>query len=115
MLDAKKVRLGIWMPVLAAALLYSRSASADCVLPAAPSRIPDGSSATEQEMVAAMRTLKQYNDDVNEYTQCLEFEERRNRITFEEQEKHRDLALNTLAAVAGQFNEQVRRFKARHG
>jgi hypothetical protein len=102
------------MPALAAALLYSLSAGAECVLPAAPSRVPDGSSATEQEMVAAMRTLKQYNGDVTEYTQCVEFELRRNRISVVVGEKQKDLALNTLASVAAQFNEQVRRFKARH-
>jgi hypothetical protein len=102
------------MPALVAALLYSLSAAAECVLPAAPSRIPDGSSATEQEMVAAMRTLKHYNDDVTEYTQCLEFEEHRNRLSVDVRQKRKDLALNTLAAVAAQFNEQVRRFKARH-
>ena len=111
---ANKRRLTIGMAVLVAALLYSVSAGAECVLPAAPSRVPDGSSATEQEMVAAMRTLKQYNDDVNEYTKCLEFEQRRSRISINVGEKQKDQALNTLATVAAQFNEQVRRFKARH-
>jgi hypothetical protein len=106
--------LTVWIATLFAVLLCSVSAAAACLLPAPPSRIPDGSSATEQEMVAAMRTLKQYNDDVSEYTKCLEFEQRRNRISFDDQTKHRDIALNTLATVAAQFNEQVRRFKARH-
>jgi hypothetical protein len=104
----------IWMSmVLGGTLLYALSAAADCLLPAPPSHIPDGSSANEQEMLAAMRTLKQYNDDVNEYTSCLEFQQRQNRISFDEHEKHRADALNTLAVVAARFNEQVRRFKAR--
>jgi hypothetical protein len=106
--------LTAWIATPVAVLLCSVPAGAACLLPAPPSRIPDGSSATEQEMVAAMRTLKQYNDDVSEYTKCLEFEQRRNRISFDDQTKHRDIALNTLATVAAQFNEQVRRFKARH-
>jgi hypothetical protein len=104
----------IWIStLLAGTLLYALCAAADCVLPAPPSHIPDGSSANEQEMVAAMKTLKQYNDDVNEYTSCLEFQQRQNRITFEDRQMHRDVALNTLATVAARFNEQVRRFKAR--
>jgi hypothetical protein len=107
-------KLTVWMATPLAALLCSVSAAAACLLPAPPGRIPDGGSATEQEMVAAMRRLKQYNDDVGEYTKCLEFEQRQNRISFDDQAKHRDLALNTLATVAAQFNEQVRRFKARH-
>ena len=48
-----------------------------------------------------------------EYTQCLDFEERRNHISFDAGEKLRDVALTTLATVADRFNEQVRRFKAR--
>jgi hypothetical protein len=104
----------LWMStVLAGTLLYALCAAADCLLPAPPSRIPDGNSANEQEMLAAMRTLKQYNDDVSEYTRCLEFQQRQNRISFEDHEKHRDNALSTLATVAARFNEQVRRFKAR--
>lgn len=105
----------VLLPALLAAVLLSTTAvGADCVLPAPPSRIPDGRSANEQEMVAAMRTLRQYNDDVSEYTKCLEFEQRRNLISFTEQAKERDAALDTLATVAGHFNEQVRLFKARH-
>lgn len=107
-------KLRVLVAALVAALLYSVQAAAGCLLPAPPSRIPDGSSATEQEMVAAMRTLKQYNEDVSEYTKCLEFEQKRNRISFDDQARNRDHALNTLATVATQFNEQVRRFKARH-
>ncbi|HEY6456212.1 MAG TPA: hypothetical protein VIY90_13145 [Steroidobacteraceae bacterium] len=104
----------IWRStLLAGTLLYALCAAADCLLPAPPSHIPDGSSANEQEMLAAMRTLKQYNDDVNEYTRCLEFQLRQNRISFEDRKKHGDDALSTLATVAARFNEQVRRFKAR--
>jgi hypothetical protein len=104
----------IWVTtVLLATLLYSLAAEADCVLPAAPSHIPDGSSASEQEMIAAMKILKQYNDDVDEYTKCLDFERRQNRISIDLQEAHRSSALNLLATVVARFNEQVRRFKSR--
>lgn len=99
--------------VLLAGLAFSTTAAADCVLPSPPSRVPDGNSANEQEMVAAMRTLKQYNDDVTIYTKCLEFEMRQNRITAADQEKHRDDALSALTTIASRFNEQVRRFKGR--
>jgi hypothetical protein len=104
----------VWAPtVLLAALIHSPCASADCVLPAPPSHIPDGSSASEQEMVSATRTLQQYNDDVNDYTKCLEFEQRRSLITSGDREALHNSAIATLAGVANRFNEQVRRFKAR--
>ena|ERR1700744_1451832 len=98
---------------LFAALLYSLSALADCVLPAPPSHIPDGSSASEQEMVAAMRTLKQYHGDVDDYTKCLGFEQRQSRLSNDALEMHRNNALSTLASVVSRFNEQVRRFRSR--
>jgi ribonuclease BN (tRNA processing enzyme) len=100
--------------VLAATLLYSASAHADCLLPAPPSHIPDGDSANQQEMVAAMRTFKQYNDDVDEYTKCLDFEQRQNHISNDAQMIRRNIALSQLEAMVAKFNEQVRRFKARH-
>jgi hypothetical protein len=104
----------IWMSsVLTASMLYAMAATADCLLPSPPSHIPDGTAASEQEMITAMRTLKQYNEDVDAYTRCLEFQQRQNRISFEDREKRRDDALTTLATVAARFNEQVRRFKAR--
>jgi hypothetical protein len=103
-----------WLPaILVASILHSAAASADCTLPAPPSRIPDGRSASEPEMLAAMRTLKQYNDDVDEYTKCLEFEHRQNHISYDDQERQRNAALDSLQSVADRFNEQVRRFKAR--
>jgi hypothetical protein len=107
--------LRTWLTtLLGAALLFSVSASADCVLPAPPSRIPDGHSANEQEMQAAIRTLKQYNEDVDEYTKCLYFEQRRNHISFGDEETQRTAALDTLSSVVERFNAQVRIFKSRH-
>ena len=100
--------------LLVVSLLFSMSAAADCVLPAPPSHIPDGHSANEQEMRSAMRTLQRYNDDVDEYTKCLGFEQHQNHITIVDVEKHQTDALNTLATVVGHFNEQVRIFKSRH-
>ena len=100
--------------LLVVSLLCSMSAAADCVLPAPPSHIPDGHAATEQEMRSAMHTLQQYNEDVDEYVKCLQFEQRRNRISFGDEEKGRSVAVDSLATVVGHFNEQVRIFKSRH-
>jgi hypothetical protein len=103
----------IGIAMLATALTFSAAADANCQLPAPPSHIPDGISASEQEMSSAMRTLKQYNADVEDYNKCLEFEERQNHISREELAEHHDNAVATLASVVDRFNEQVRRYKAR--
>jgi hypothetical protein len=103
--------------LLAVALAYAASlpAHADCVLPPAPSKIPDGSSASEQEMLTAMQTLKEYNGDVETYAKCLEFEAKQNRMSHMDAEKMHNTAVETLQKVAAKFNEQVRTFKAKSG
>jgi hypothetical protein len=101
----------------AAAVAYcvSLAAQADCVLPPAPSKIPDGNTASEQEMVTAMQTLKEYNADVDTYLKCLEFETKQNRLSAGDQEKMHNTAVDTLQKVATKFNEQVRTFKTKKG
>jgi hypothetical protein len=103
--------------LLAAALACAASlpAYADCVLPPAPSKIPDGSTASQQEMLTAMQTLKEYNGDVDTYTKCLEFEAKQNRLSRMDEEKMHNNAVDTLQKIAAKFNEQVRTFKAKSG
>ena len=100
---------------LAVSFAVSLPAQAECVLPPPPSKIPDGNTATEQEMIAAMQTLKQYDGDVNVYLKCLEFEARQNRVSRSEQERLHNNAVDQLQRIANKFNEQVRVFKARQG
>ena len=103
--------------LLAVALAYAASlpAHADCVLPPAPSKIPDGSTASQQEMVTAMQTLKEYNGDVETYLKCLDFEAKQNHISSGDQEKLHNTAVDTLQKIATKFNEQVRTFKTKSG
>lgn len=103
--------------LLAAVLACASSlpAYADCVLPPAPSKIPNGSSASEQEMLTAMQTLKEYNGDVDTYTKCLEFEAKQNRLSHTDEERMHNTAVETLQKVAAKFNEQVRTFKSKSG
>lgn len=88
---------------------------ADCTLPPAPTKIPDGSTAAEPEMIAAMQTLKRYDADVTTYLKCLEFEAKQKRLAKDEQLRRHNDALTALQAIAARFNEQVRVFKAKSG
>ena len=99
---------------LAVAYAASLPAHADCVLPPAPSKIPDGNSASEQEMLTAMQTLKEYNGDVDTYMKCIDFEAKQNRLSRPDQERMHNNAVDTLQRIAAKFNEQVRTFKANH-
>jgi hypothetical protein len=101
---------------MAAAYAVSVPVYADeCVLPPAPSKVPDGANASEQEMVTAMQTLKQYNGDVDTYLKCLEFEAKQNRLSKSEEEKKHNDAVDVMTKIAAKFNEQVRTFKAKGG
>jgi hypothetical protein len=108
--------LGAAAAVAVLATLAALPALADqCVLPPPPSKIPDGATATQQEMISAMDTLKEYNGDVNVYLKCLDFETRQNRMTSDASDLKHDAAVTQLQAIADKFNQQVRIFKSKHG
>jgi hypothetical protein len=103
------------LAAVALTLAASLPAYAECVLPPAPSKVPDGRTASEQEMLTAMQTLKEYNGDVDTYNKCLEFEAKQNRLSRADEEKMHNTAVETLQKIAAKFNEQVRSFKAKSG
>jgi hypothetical protein len=106
------------------ALAASGAAQAACIYPRAPDRLPDGSTATYEEMAAAQKAVQQFNDDINAYNACLDLEmvtlERsgaydENRLTELRamQAKKNNAAVDEVQSVADRFNEQLRIFKAR--
>lgn len=50
---------------------FSFQAHAECAYPKAPATIPNGATASEQEMVGAMQAFKAYDADVNAFGACL--------------------------------------------
>jgi uncharacterized protein YfkK (UPF0435 family) len=106
------------------ALAAAGSANAACIYPRAPDRLPDGSKATYEEMVAGQKAVQQFNEDINSYNACLDLElvnlEKsgsydENRLTELRamQAKKNNAAVDEVQAVADRFNEQLRIFKAR--
>lgn len=96
------------------------TAQAECAFPKAPATIPDGKTASEPEMVAAMQAFKAYNDEVNAFGACLEEETKSKAAGTAQlmqlktmQTKKHNAAIDELQAKAKLFNEQVRVFKAR--
>jgi hypothetical protein len=115
-----------FIAILGIGLLAAPSAWAACSYPQGPDRIPDGNSATEQEMKDAQRAVRKYNEDINTYLTCIKTEhdksiERDAASLSEEQKKERErmqvqkhnAAIDELEAVAARFNEQVKVYKAR--
>ena len=113
--------LGIAIAAVAIALAsFSIAAHAECTYPKAPALMPDGKTASEAEMLDAMKAFKAYNDEVTAFGSCLE-EETKNKAAGTAQlmqlktlqmKKH-NAAVDELQAKAKVFNEQVRIYKAR--
>jgi outer membrane murein-binding lipoprotein Lpp len=112
--------------VLGAALL-SGTAHADCTYPSAPAKLPDGASATLEDMVAGQKAVKDYDKSIKEYVDCIDKEleekiakggdklkpEQKTDMQKVEAQKH-NAAIDQLQNVADRFNEQVKVFKARN-
>ena len=101
---------------LASTYTLSLTAYADeCSLPPAPSKIPDGKTASEQEMQTAYDTMKQYAADIDTYAHCLEFALRQHEITPAQEKDKRNSAIDTAQKVTAKFNDQLKVFKAKSG
>jgi hypothetical protein len=104
----------------------STAAYADCTYPRPPAKLPDGNTATRDEMIAANKVVKQYNTDMTGYLDCLKAEYDGNTAKLpanasEDQKKQlaatyalkNDAAVEEVTGVATRFNEQLRVFKAK--
>lgn len=106
--------------VALALLSLSLSAQADCPFPKGPESVPDGKTATEDEMKSAAMLFKAYNEQVTSFGTCLDQESKANaagstqRMQFKTmQSKKVNAAIEELETKAKLFNEQVRIFKGR--
>jgi len=114
------------LSVLMLGLLAAGQAGADCAYPKAPTNLPDGLTATEEQMVAGMKTIKEYNVQVNDYLKCLETEandrvqaagpdapkDQIDQIKAIHTKRH-NAAFDELQSNVSRFNEQVKAYKAR--
>jgi hypothetical protein len=60
--------------LLAGAALVVQQANAACDYPVAPGKIPDGSVASRDEMVASKKEVTKYDSDMNAYLVCIRSE-----------------------------------------
>ncbi|MDO8860144.1 hypothetical protein Q6D67_00405 [Haliea sp. E1-2-M8] len=112
--------------LIAAMALGSSMAMAECVQPETPS-LPDGAAATMDEMIAGQQAVKTFQTENLEYMGCLEgeFTAAKNEIEGGEAEDPKALqaayeksidayneAVSTEETVAGQFNTEIREFRA---
>jgi hypothetical protein len=100
---------------------------ADCSYPPPPAKLPDGNTATMQEMLDAKTAVTQYNKDINAYVACIKLEHETavtnagDKLTPEQKAdmekmevQKNNAAVDQLQSVADRFNEQVRLYKAKN-
>ena len=100
---------------------------ADCTYPPPPAKLPDGNSATMEEMLDGKKAVTQYNKDINAYVACIKLEHEsavtnagdkltpQQKADMEKMEVQKNnAAVDQLQTIADRFNEQVRLYKAKN-
>jgi len=109
---------------LAVLALAAVPVHAACTYPKAPSAIPDGATATLADMVAAQKSVKEFDQEINEYTKCIKLEEdaqlKGDKLTDDQkkaiqaqQAMKNNAAVDADQTLADRLNEQIRIFKAK--
>jgi len=114
------------LALAATAAFASGAAYADCPYPTPPQKVPDGATATMQEMLDGQKAVTEYNKAVNDYVACIDKEvneavakagdqlkpEQKADMQRVRDQKH-NAAIDQLQSVADRFNEQVKVFRAK--
>ena len=87
------------------ACLAARQSFADCIAPTGIGNIPNGATASREEMLTALKSVKSYNSAVVAYTDCIKANGGDARRGDDEVVK--------LQKTADKFNAELRIFKAR--
>jgi hypothetical protein len=98
----------VWVAISIFVVLQASAAASACKAPeATPPGVPNGETASREEMVAAQAAMKAYNAAVVRYTQCVQKDggtaTELNRI------------LNQLEKLAVRFNAELRKYKQKAG
>jgi hypothetical protein len=105
------------LALLVLATCLAPAAQAACEYPA-DVKIPDGKSATQEEITAANAAVKKYLADMEAYTTCLDAEAAALPVEQQTPEakamhvKRYNAAVDAMELTANSFNEQLRAFKA---
>lgn len=119
--------------------LAASGVSATCSYPRGPDNMPDGETATKEQMLAAKKEVSRYNDEMTAYLNCIKLEHdgaladlekegaaartedakkanaaRKADFERKQTQKH-NAAVDEVTAVVDRFNEQLRAYKKKQG
>lgn len=110
------------------AALAAGNAYAACTYPAPPAKLPDGATATRDEMLAGKKMVTEFDNAIGEYNTCLqkEADEAVAKLTGEDKEKaakkaeiqkmadqKHNAAVEADEQIATRFNEQLRAYNTK--
>lgn len=105
------------------ALAFSAQAALACDYPERV-QVPNGASATKEEMLAAQNSVKTYVADMEAYLDCILEEEKAARAAIEDltpevEQQREDMltkkynaAVDEMETVAARFNDEVQAYKS---
>lgn len=108
-----------------AALLTAAPAALACDYPAKPNNMPDGNTATKEEMLEGVKMINAYQEAMNTYLSCIEADEvvAAQALDADDDEgkaRRQELfnqkynaAVDEQTVVVEEFNAQIRAYKAR--
>ena len=115
----------LYSAALLIAALATGPAWGACTYPTAPGTMPDGNTATRDEMVAAKKQVTEFDKLITAYTECLKLEndsalaqsaelsaDQKKEMTRMLDQKH-NAAVEAAESVATRFNEQLKVFNAK--
>ena len=107
----------IFPALIAGTLLCCGAAGAACNYPAEVS-VPNGKTASEQQLAEASKTINGYMEAMRAYQDCIDKEEAElgDSATPEQKAMHvkkYNASVDAMQTLAARFNEELRAFKAR--
>ena len=110
--------------LISLALVFAAPLAFACDYPAPPKSLPDGNSATKDEMLAGVKMIATYQEEMSTYLACIEADEvvatlaladddeegkKQRAIMFE---KKYNAAVEEQTLAVEEFNAQIRAFKS---
>jgi hypothetical protein len=108
------------LPIAALLALSGSPTFADCTVPDNRIQIPDGSTATKEEMIAAQKAVQAFDAAVKTYADCLQEEQQQKLDAGGDKvklQKHYAELNNTevekVQQLADKFNTELKAYKAK--
>lgn len=108
--------------LISIALMTAAPFALACDYPAPPKNLPDGASASKEEMLAGVKMIATYQETMSEYLTCIEADEILATQALDEDGKKQlrtmsnkkyNAAIDEQTRTVERFNAEIRAYKAR--